>query len=576
MIERLNPDLSAHIPGLLRAQVAAALRAAPWIWPLDGRGLAAAWRLVPEGPPLAAAVGVAPLLTINEEAGLASLWALGAGETPLTGDAARCLSRGAAALGRSLPALWMGLHDALQRVAPRAGWLLSLQVGGEVIPRAESHVEGESVGLSVALGLASRALDRPLPGDLVATATLDADGVTGPVGGLAMKLRLVAQGAPRLRRVLLHPSQIEAGRAALEGLPAPPELLPVASLHEGLRQAFGAELAEELLASTPPERRASRIEALFHLALSDHGRAFAWEPVARTAELIQASGWPLQGAQRAALEATAAIAQRHVTNRGAAPLPDPRWLSQLPAPRRVHLIAHLVQQSADSASPPPEEAEALAMRHLVRGLDAFPPHLRLLGALARLVEVQGRREEAAGLQREALQGWLRLGEHGADLAFPLAALYRLGVSRLVPLEEIDEAHDRALILAAGAPEAAPSNPFVRLWRGAARRDGAVLASLAQEASLPDHVRASAARQLGRLDPAAALPRTLLGALRDRRVVATFVALLELDAALHAGRSAEPALLALLDAMPQPTAALCAAATARGADLGVWVAEAFPY
>lgn len=576
MIERLNPDLRERIPGLLRGQVAASLRAAPWLWPLGGPELAAARRLAPEGPPPAAAVGVAPLLTISAEAGLASLWALGVGETPLTGDAARCLSRGAAALGRSLPALWMGLHDALQRVPPRAGWLLSLQTGGVVIPRAESHVDGDSVGLSVALGLASQALDRPLPGDLAATATLDAEGVTGPVGGLVMKLRLVAQGAPRLRRVLLHPSQVEAGRAALADLAAPPELLPVASLHEGLRLAFGGDLAAELLASTPPERRAARIEALFHLALNDHGRAFAWEPVARTAALIQGSGWPLQAAQRAALEVTAAIAQRHVTNRGDAPLPDPRWLDQLPAPRRVHLLAHLVQQSADSASPPPAEVEALATRHLVRGLDAFPPHLRLLGALARLVEVQGRREEAAGLQREALQGWLRLGEHGADLAFPLAALYRLGVSGLVTLEEVDEAHDRALILAAGAPEAAPSNAFVRLWRAAARRDGAALASLAQAASLLDHVRASAARQLGRLDPASALPRKLLDGLRDRRVVATFGALLEIDAALHAGRSAEAALLALLDAMPQPTATLCGVATARGADVAAWVAEAFPY
>ena len=64
-------------------------------------------------------------------------------------------------------------------------------------------IDGPSFGLALVLSLASIVFDAILPGDVVASATVDAAGNVGPVGGLEQKVGGLQRLAPRVTRLIV-------------------------------------------------------------------------------------------------------------------------------------------------------------------------------------------------------------------------------------------------------------------------------------------------------------------------------------------------------------------------------------
>lgn len=204
--------------------------------------------------------------------------------------------------------------------------------------------------------------------------------------------------------------------------------------------------------------------------------------------------------ERRQLEFTRAVAARHENNQGPLPLPERDWLEKMPAPLRVGIVAHFVQQSADTGGPPAREAEAAARRHLVQGVDAFPPHLKLQGALARLLAVTGRESEALRLQEDAAIGFLeRLADE--DISFPLSEWYRLSgalgdVDAFLRAEEfLEKIETRLQFTPEGRPyvDLARCKAMVLLGQTLGGEPGRTLERLGGDARLPSHVRWSAVR-----------------------------------------------------------------------------------
>jgi hypothetical protein len=241
--------------------------------------------------------------------------------------------------------------------------------------------------------------------------------------------------------------------------------------------------------------------------------------------------------------------------------------------------------------------------HALRGRlgnAAFEPHLRLLGALARLWSVTGRPEMALQMQRQVAHG---LFERGAfeSVSYPLSEWYRLaGALRdreaFVQGEEMrDRVEGRGGLGFEG-------NAYVTLSRARARillggiDDGIEkdLDSLRSGKLVHSHVRWSAARWLATLYAGAgktqrevqirfelteaaraegALPR----ALRDRETSArVFAALADLDRALSAGDSSGAA--AALKQLRRLERGLLAnlSAVAPRKDLATYFARFYPY
>jgi hypothetical protein len=224
---------------------------------------------------------------------------------------------------------------------------------------------------------------------------------------------------------------------------------------------------------------------------------------------------------------------------------------RLAAPLRIGIAAHYVQQSADTGGPPAADAEALALRHLVTGREAFPPHLKLQGALARLLAVTGGEVEALRLQEDAARGFLERLSYG-DVSFPLAEWYRLSgvLGDAAAFERAEEARQEAEDRGGPAFEA---SPFVDLGRaralvlfGQVRGEDpeATLRRLATNAGLPAHIRWSATRWAvrwlegqGRPDAAAPLADALVSAVAaggsDVLIAERFLSFVGLDRAVRA-------------------------------------------
>jgi hypothetical protein len=132
----------------------------------------------------------------------------GPGDVPFVGDGAHteALAWGVAQkVADFLPGPDMTLE------APR-GWLRNVFASG---PGGQVGVTGASAGLALVLSGVSRLTQRALPMDFVALAGCDPQGRTAVVGGLTAKIEAIQAGAPRIRRLLIHPAQGEEAQAAL-------------------------------------------------------------------------------------------------------------------------------------------------------------------------------------------------------------------------------------------------------------------------------------------------------------------------------------------------------------------------
>jgi hypothetical protein len=488
------------------------LLTAPWCWPPPqsrGRDL-----LVESlGPVPALPAGRAPAVTVRGDT--VTLWCLdadtrtdavpygdapGFGRLPLGPDARVSWRAAALALTRSLPVPWRSVHDA-SRALP-VGTFLRSHLDGARLEERQRVLDGPSFGLAFFLLLASRVLDLPLPDDVIAIAGVDERGHVLPVDAVQAKTAGLAALAPSIRRVIVCVDQVSDANAAGEtGL----EIIGVTGAADALVRLHDQVLPDRLVdAGIDAERRAELVDAFFRLALAGRGPALNWSPIERGAA-IALREWPLVDDQEYRLQFASAVAARHDRNAGELPLPDemasPRaWLERQPAPIRLALLTHLVQQSADAGTPPWPKTEALALRALPpRFEDALLPHLQLMGALARLWAITGREVTALVVDRRLARAFAEAFAE-EDVSWPLAEVFRLsGV--LHDRGAFEDAEDlREQVLTVGGL-AARGAPHVELARARAlvmlgRLDDAALDQLhglTKDSGIPAHVRWSASR-----------------------------------------------------------------------------------
>lgn len=486
--ERLKDDNS-------RFNLREALRVGPWCWPREeDPALAhAQWATGCSQPPAPASRSVLAV-TLNGRSG--NLWMLGGpGSSPthtvFGPEASGAWENAICALPRSLPMLWASIRPHREKPAP---WYLGSHAPG-LIAVPEATIDGPSVGLAFFLLLASRVLEADCPADVVASATLNASGSVGPVDGLETKIETIVDIAPRVRRLLVsadqasHASEIARGRL---------EVLGVKNAADAAQHLF-PDLAGRLVKVEGREKRHRMAMQFFRLVLSGRSEYLEWEAVWRAAGTALESWKDLPADDRRTLEFAAAVALRHHTNQGELPLPEPLWLASLTTPLRIEVVAHLVQHSADTGTPPAQGVLALAARDLpIDSMRAFERQLRLQGAVARLEAVRGDAAAALGKQRGAAKAHLANLDY-ADVSYPLCEWFRLAgaLCDRSALDEATELFEEAEALGAFCGD----RSYVRLARaraevqaGAATQDVLDdLCRLAADPRVSDHVRLSAAR-----------------------------------------------------------------------------------
>jgi hypothetical protein len=482
-----------------RARDRAALAAGPWCWPPDA---ALEFEAPPGGPavpPVPRPGHVAAVTVRGQTTTLWHLYLAPRGEargTALGADARASWRNAGIALPRSLPVLWRSVHDATrdEPVIERLG----VTIDAPAFEERDAVVDGPSFGLAFFLLLASSVLDCPVPGDVIASAAIDAYGRLHGVDGLRQKLEGVRALAPGVSRVVVCADQArEAGRHTGGTI----EVIGASSAAEALERVYGPQLSTLLVhAGSDPARRAELTSSFFRLALVGRGAAIDWSPVARGADQALRAWTDLGPDERYQLQFARAVAARHESNEGELPLPEPAWLQRRPRTIRVQVLSHLVQQCADTGRPEARVVEALATPEIADDLnEAFVPQLRLHGALCRLWALTGRAERALAdnerLTRAALAG-LSPGE----ASFPLSEWLRLSAALgdAPSFERASAAREEAQTLGGFGDH---GTPYVDLaWArgrlGLSPGDASALAivrRLSHDPSVPAHVRWSAQR-----------------------------------------------------------------------------------
>lgn len=384
----------------------------PWFWPPreeeDAYTFALSKYTEPEHK-----IGEVPLLAVTES-GQASIWLLVAGRRPdeLKGfqpKAQGAWQQAVAAIPRSVPILWN--HTQVRAGSDlRAAW-----AGGGFAPT----LDGESFGVSFALAALSTAIKRPVPVEFIASATLDSRGNLGSVEGLAQKIAVCATYAPRVNKFIVAKEQESEAEDIACRYPQI-QIVACGSLTHVFEEVFPH--LEERLISDPD--KVGVAESIFRLAVGRRDKVSYWGPISKAA-IAALSRWPhISEDVTQKLKLAAAIGLRHEDNQGTLQMPPRHWIDGLPQPIRLDVVAHIVQNAADCGAPSPEDAQKLAESFLAgnRGTDAFPEHLRILGAYARLKYVTGNASEALAHQLEAIEGWLERWEYD-EVSYPLSAAF---------------------------------------------------------------------------------------------------------------------------------------------------------
>lgn len=537
-----------------RHRLTAVLGLGPWCWPENQDARAVAGALVREGPH-SAVPGTALLLAVNGPNG--SLWAITQNLprvrgklviVPFTAEAIGSWNDAILALERSLPAFWGPVAAA--REPPREACLLDEVASDAPVLR----LDGRSFGLPFLLAAASRLLGEPMPSDLVATGAVRSDGSVEAVEGIAVKVAALAACAPAVRRLVVPAGNLAEAAREIESLDAEISAIGVSSAAEAFQivycDSFEARIRD---AGGEPKARRAITRSLRDLALSGRGAILLWESV-RVAAEIALNSWPEVGAfERCDLELARGVAARHDGLQGTIAMPDPRWLESLHESIRLDVMAQLVQCSADWGTPPPDEILPVAKAMLVDDSRMHPAHLRLQGAIGRLLAFRGDMRTALDLQRRsALAAIAGVAPGGASM--PLCEWFRLaGIERdLAEIAAATAAADEAESLGAlqGDDWAYLSLARARAFVAAGHDLGSAvqgLLVLGEREDVAPHVRWSALRwalrgltHAGRIDEASA-PRLSLerGVARggsDGREARTFLALANLDRGIFAADS----------------------------------------
>ncbi len=293
--QRVRPSARAA------ARVAAAC--GPWFWPSTQSARAILQDRLNINVP-ANTVGASPILAVGP--GQRAVWLLTVNKSDgegLSGTTARAARHARDHVARWTPLAWRPLPPAdgvrVRRVA------VSVPLGHAAIERP---LTGDSLGLSVVLALVSAWLNVPVPGDLAASAAVEADGTVGAVGGLAEKASLLRDLLPGVRRLLVASGQEREWTRALNTASiVDVELVPVGSVSEVIARYFPPA---EVLAKVPPEDQRRVVYGLTSLVGRGQGVLPDWKPVVQAVATIRGT-WTLAVDDQERLSLLDIVARRY-------------------------------------------------------------------------------------------------------------------------------------------------------------------------------------------------------------------------------------------------------------------------
>jgi hypothetical protein len=557
------------------------------------------------GPP-ALQPGQVLLVSIEKDDTGASLWCFPAAEGDRNAvgfkpqsDASRAWTAAQGAVSASLPVLWSSLGGArrLRPSAIRLGQVARESRGdfSGAPARPPQVLDGPSFGLSFALSAASLALDRSVQPHVAASAGIDGQGRVKPVGQITEKVAVLSHLARAVSLLIVAPEEEEEARAAAVRYPGRLEIEAAATVGDAAEIAIG-DLAMIFAELGRGPNRSELIAELQWLASGPRGEFVHWTAVAGAAR--RALEWRgLSEDEEWSLQFVLGVAERHDTNRGA--LPDPARLRHVANKElRLAMMAHYVQQLADTASSDPD-VEAHAHAEIPSPGEREHGHVRLLGALGRLLSSRGQLRPALELQTEAA-GWWAESHARPEISYPLSQCYWLS-GALDSTSHFETAERRRSRVRSGGGDFDPVGKcYVDLARHRARvalrladvSDVEALRRLAEESpDAHDHVRWSAIRWAVRLarqldhPEASVVAERLEGLLREaasqegdpgkRQLAALFMDLTEIDRHLSAADAVSAN--RCLDRLRQREKLVDRlASAATSGEVPAFVAQYFPY
>jgi len=398
-----------------------ALKLGPWAWPTGGPPLARA-RHIAGPPPEQAASGRTIVLTVSDSQ--RSAWMLstdgtqaGPDHADLAQSARRAVERAHRLLAGSTRLAWRPLPGVGDVRLTRLDTVYAAGAVQRMLP-----VEGDSLGLSTVLALASTLYGQPLPGDIVASAAVDVTGALGAVGRVPDKVKTIRQCLPGVRRVVVAASQLDAWEAAV--------LKHAAGALEVVGHDTAGAAVEALLdpvtslEQTEETRRTEVLHALANTLKEGRSAVLSWRPVARAVRHMRQC-WDLTTDQRAEADLVLLVAQRYageVTPEDVDLDAVITWVGGRHVMARLPLLAHLVQHHATYGLDMPP-----ALATLVGDLldaDAYPFAYKVRGAWARWLAADGQAGAALAIQRRIVED-LEQGMLESEASYGLAEWMRL-------------------------------------------------------------------------------------------------------------------------------------------------------
>ncbi len=351
-----------------RDRLRRALAAGPWSWPWDDDELVRRGADLVDVPPADPPIGCVALVTAvvrRERLVGGGLWHQPRSPDrtharPLGSEARLAWKNAVAALPRALPMLtrlplgWDREPSSLERFA------------FEFAPRESSRlnpvVDGPSFGLGFLLVLASKLMNHPVSGAVIASAAIDPSGRLGPVAGVEWKLRVISAWAPGVTTVLVAREQAKAWREEVSRQRLALRVQGYLRASDVLEDLFG-EAVREHVAGMDEGARSHFVKRMFDQANTDAAYLVDWLPVDRvTQHALRGWGDRLDIYDRWRLRYANAVAARHENRHVQLDMPPAGFLAppNLHPPTALKVVAHLVQHSADVGSPPGPNVLAMA------------------------------------------------------------------------------------------------------------------------------------------------------------------------------------------------------------------------
>lgn len=319
--------------------------------------------------------------------------------------------------------------DLAERVVRLAAPLLGatpttedLRLDSACIPGlAEAErLEGPSFGASLFLALMSRALDRPVPGHLAASATIDIQGQLGRVDHIEEKLEAVLASAPGISTFVVGPGQNIASGLSKRLRAGRVKVTKVKDV-DGLMSLAWPKLTVQSTRLEPAEAEALA-DRFYRFSLSRRG-IVSWRYFKAAAERVR-DALPEDSPAWGRADVASKVAARHAGESIALPLLEPAELAALHKPLRMKHLAQIVQSHSDAGSEQLAAVLDWASPQLPQPLDCSEEDLELRGAIGRALAVLGRRGEARALLEETVRLWSAI-ERACEGSLALCELIRL-------------------------------------------------------------------------------------------------------------------------------------------------------